>query len=435
MSAIDSSLQNNKYNLKFCLLKDSGFSQNTDMILQETGNRYRSFFENMEQGYYEIDLYGNFIFFNGLVCKIFGYSKDELYKVNYIRFMNKENKGIAYNAFNDVFKTEKPRIGCVFQVVRKDGLTRQVSLSICPVKNSSGNKTGFRGTVSDISGQKILEAQKRHAQKLESIGQLAAGIAHEINTPLQYTTDNTRFLLDSFAEIEIILTSYHKLLESVKLGRETQAVIRELDTLISQIDLDYLIKEIPKAIGQSLEGLDNVSKIVVALKQFSHPGTDEKICIDINKAIENTIVISRNEWKYIADVITDYDLSMPMIPCLPGEFNQVILNLIINASHAVADSIDKASGNKGIIKIKTRCNDSWAEIRISDTGPGIPEEIRERIFDPFFTTKEVGKGSGQGLAISHSVIVKKHGGSIGFETKINQGTTMIIRIPTGKGNG
>jgi signal transduction histidine kinase len=299
------------------------------------------------------------------------------------------------------------------------------------MKDINGNRTGFRGIARDISERKMMEAQKRHAQKLESIGQLAAGIAHEINTPIQYTTDNTHFLRDSFTELVTILMSYQTLFESVKAGRATEDDIREIETLITDLDLDYLKEEIPKAIEQSLEGLDNVAKIVSAMKQFSHPGTEEKVYTDINKAIQNTITISRNEWKYVAEMSTDFDSALPLTPCLPGEFNQVILNMIINAAHAVADSIDVASGKKGAIKITTRRNDPWTEIRVADTGIGIPMAIREKIFDPFFTTKEVGKGSGQGLAISHSVIVKKHGGTIDFETEINQGTTMIIRLPMG----
>jgi PAS domain S-box-containing protein len=403
----------------------------SDIVLLEAENRYRSFFENIEQGYYEIDLHGNFIFFNDFVCNIFGYSKDELYKINYKQFMDNETAETARSTFSEVLQTEKPRIGCIFQVTRKDGVKRQLGVSICVMKDICGNRTGFRGIARDISERKLMEAHKRHAQKLESIGQLAAGIAHEINTPIQYTTDNTHFLLDSFTDLETILKRYHALFESVKAGRPTENAVLEIEAITAELDLDYLREEIPKAISQSLEGLDNVAKIVSAMKQFSHPGTEEKVYTDLNKAIQNTITISRNEWKYVADMSTDFDISLPLIPCLPGEFNQVILNMIINSAHAVADSPDVASGKKGLIKITTRRNAPWAEIHISDTGLGIPVAIRDKIFDPFFTTKEVGKGSGQGLAISHSVIVTKHGGTIDFETEINQGTTMIIRLPMG----
>jgi PAS domain S-box-containing protein len=435
MRETDRSLYNDSCILNPGSSGDSCLPQRPDMILLEADNRYHSFFENMEQGYYEIDRHGRFIFFNEFICKIFGYGRDELSRISYRKFMDKENARLAYHAFYDVFATEKPRIGCVFQIARKDGVKRQVGVSICLMKDAEGKKIGFSGIARDISERQIMEAHKRHAQKLESIGQLAAGIAHEINTPIQYTTDNTHFLQDSFTEIESLLKAYHKLFEAVKPGRLSDPVIREIEMTINEIDLAYLEEEIPKAIKQSLEGLDHVAKIVSAMKQFSHPGTDEKVFTDINKAIQNIITISRNEWKYVAEIIMDLDSSMPMVPCLPGEFNQVILNIIVNAAHAVADSLDLKSGEKGTITVKTRFDDTWAEIRISDTGTGIPKEIRDKIFDPFFTTKEVGKGSGQGLAISHSVIVSKHGGSIDFETEINQGTTMIIRLPMSNGHG
>jgi PAS domain S-box-containing protein len=431
MSTEQAFTMNKNCELKFDQEENLDAVRLSGIALLEAENRYHSFFENMEQGYYEIDLRGNFTFFNDFTCNIFGYSKDELHGMNYRQLMDEKTAEEASLIFADVFRTEKPRIGSVFHIQRKDGVNRQVGVSICIIKDNNGNRTGFRGIARDISERKIVEAQTRHAQKLESIGRLAAGIAHEINTPIQYTTDNARFLQDSFAEIETILKVYHSLYEMVKAGASTGGAIRDIETLVAELDLDYIREEIPKAIKQSLEGLGYVAGIVSAMKQFSHPGTEEKVYTDINKAIQNTITISRNEWKYVADVSTGLDPSLPLTPCLPGELNQVILNMIINAAHAVAESIDTASGEKGIIKITTRRDDPWVEIRISDTGAGIPEAIRDRIFDPFFTTKEVGKGSGQGLAIAHSVVVSKHGGTIGFETEINRGTTMIIRLPMG----
>jgi signal transduction histidine kinase len=172
-----------------------------------------------------------------------------------------------------------------------------------------------------------------------------------------------------------------------------------------------------------------VAKIVLAMKEFSHPGGKEKIFADINKAIENTITVSRNEWKYVAEMVTEFDPSLPPLPCLLGEINQAMLNIMINAAHAIGEVTMDASAKKGTIKVSTRQDQGWAEIRISDTGPGIPEDIRSRVFDPFFTTKKVGKGTGQGLSIAHSVIVEKHGGTIRFETEMGQGTTFIIRLP------
>jgi signal transduction histidine kinase len=165
------------------------------------------------------------------------------------------------------------------------------------------------------------------------------------------------------------------------------------------------------------------------MKDFSHPGTKEKIPLDLNHAIESTITVARSEWKYVANLETEFDRSLPLISCEPGGFNQVILNLIVNAAHAIADVVGKESSERGKIKVQTRNCGDWVEIRIQDTGSGIPEEVRSRIFDPFFTTKEIGKGTGQGLAIARSVIVDKHDGSIHFETEEGKGTTFIIRLP------
>ena len=283
--------------------------------------------------------------------------------------------------------------------------------------------------VEERSDREHLQIQLSQAQKLESIGQLAAGIAHEINTPIQYVGDNTRFLQGCQKEIFSLIEKYRHFLRSAKEGEVSQAVISELEKAESDVDFEYLFQEVPKAIQQSLEGVDRVAKIVRAMKEFSHPGIKEKTAVDINKAIETTITIARNEWKYVSEMMTDLDPSLPLVLCLPDDFNQVILNIIVNAAHAIARVVGDGSKGKGTITVKTKSEDNWVEVRISDTGTGIPEEIRGRIFDPFFTTKEVGKGTGQGLTISHSIIVKKHGGTLTFETEEGKGTTFIIRLP------
>jgi signal transduction histidine kinase len=200
-------------------------------------------------------------------------------------------------------------------------------------------------------------------------------------------------------------------------------------TAVEHADAGYLLEEIPKAIEQTLEGVTRVSTLVSAMKEFSHPGTKEKVLLDINHAINSTITVARNEWKYVANMETDLDPSLPLIPCQPGEFNQVILNLIVNAAHAIGDVVREEGTDKGNIKIQTKNCLDWAEIRVQDSGSGIPEGVRTRIFDPFFTTKEIGKGTGQGLAIARSVVVDKHGGTIHFETETGIGTTFVIRLP------
>jgi signal transduction histidine kinase len=250
-----------------------------------------------------------------------------------------------------------------------------------------------------------LEVQLRHSQKLESIGQLAAGIAHEINTPTQYIGDNLRFVQEAFRTLAVVLEQH------------------------PPADWEYLNAEIPKALAQSLDGVERVSNIVLAMKEFSHPSAGEKTAVDIPRAIESTLTVARNEWKYVAEVVTEFDPDLPPVRCLPCELNQVILNLIVNAAHAIGDVVGTNGDRKGQITIRTRRQDKWAEIQISDTGTGIPARIKDRIFDPFFTTKPVGKGTGQGLAIAHSVIVDKHGGTIAVDTAEGRGTTFIVRLP------
>jgi signal transduction histidine kinase len=272
-----------------------------------------------------------------------------------------------------------------------------------------------------------MEIQLRHAQKLESIGQLAAGIAHEINTPTQFIGDNLRFMQDAFNDLLGLLGQFNVLLEAARSQSFSPGPTGEIEKTIQTIDLPDLQKEIPQAIGQALSGVQRVAKIVQAMKDFSHPGNEAKMPVDLNRAIESTLTVCRNEWKYVADLQTDFDPSLSPVSCLPGEFNQAILNIVVNASHAIKDKVGEKG--KGMIGVSTRRQGDKVEIRISDTGTGIPEAVRGRIFDPFFTTKEVGKGSGQGLAISRSVVVDKHQGEIFFETEIGQGTTFIIRLP------
>jgi PAS domain S-box-containing protein len=309
-----------------------------------------------------------------------------------------------------------------------EGETHLLGLTITPV-HMPHNLTKTLVIGSDVTERSALEAQLHQSQKLESVGQLAAGIAHEINTPTQYIGDNVRFLKDAFGDMRGLLASYEGLLRALRESTVSPEMVREVSDAVQQMDVNYLLEEIPKAIEQTLEGVSRVSRLVSAMKEFSHPGTKEKIPLDLNHAIENTITVARNEWKYVAELETDFEPSLPLIPCQPGEFNQVILNLIVNAAHAIAEVAGKTGAGKGKIRIQTLDTPDWVEIRIQDSGSGIPERARSRVFDPFFTTKEIGKGTGQGLAIARSVVVDKHGGTIHFETEEGKGTTFFVRLP------
>lgn len=274
-----------------------------------------------------------------------------------------------------------------------------------------------------------LDRQRAQARKMRSIGQLAAGIAHEINTPTQYVGDNIRFLKDAFDDIAGLLRSGQDLLEAARAGAVPPGSVLRLAAEYERADLGYLMVEIPGAIQHALDGVDRISRIVRAIKEFAHPGPAEKSTADVNTIIETTLTVARNEWKYVADLVTDFEPGLPPIPCHPAEINQVILNMLINAAHAIEDAVRHGGRPRGVITVRTRRRGDWVEIQIADTGIGIPNDIRPHIFDPFFTTKAIGRGSGQGLAICYPVIVEKHGGTIAFESEEGQGTTFTLRLP------
>ena len=274
-----------------------------------------------------------------------------------------------------------------------------------------------------------MQFELEQAHKLESVGQLAAGIAHEINTPAQYLGDNTRFLKEAFGDLRVALDGFERLLQAAKAGAVDAQVLAEAETTLQQAEVEYLATEVPKAIDQSLKGIEQVTTIVAAMKQFSHPGDDQKSLVNLQAAIETTITVARNEWKFVAEMVTDFDPDLPDVTCRPGEMNQVFVNLIVNAAQAVGETLDEVGTDRGTIIVGTRRAGEWAEIFVRDTGPGIPDDVRARIFDPFFTTKAVGKGTGQGLAIVRSMVVDKHGGTIDCKTERGQGTTFTVRIP------
>jgi PAS domain S-box-containing protein len=408
----------------------------TAQIAQEHEN-FKVIFENSPHGIFQTSDEGRFITANPAMASICGYDTPEELTGQLTDLQNQLYVDPNRRAEFKKIMLEKGEVRDFdLEIKCKDGRRKWISLNARRMAKPDGSLLHYQGFVADITAQKeaqkdrhLIEAQLRQAQKLESVGQLAAGIAHEINTPIQYIGDNIHFIEESFAALGGLLQDYKKLASAVRSNAVTPEVLSAVDSSIQKADLDYLSKEIPLAVQQSLQGVSHVSRIVNAMKEFSHPGSVEKEALDLNHAIEMTVTVARNEWKYVAEMVTDFDSALPPVPCLPGEFNQVILNLIINAAHAIGDIVRQAEGSKGTIRICTRLDGAWVEIRIADTGTGIPEAIRHRIFDPFFTTKGVGKGTGQGLAIARSVIVDKHDGTLTFDSEVGRGTTFIIRLP------
>ena len=295
------------------------------------------------------------------------------------------------------------------------GMARTVCTSKVPLRDENGEVIGIIGVGFDITERKLAEQRLAASEHLESIGRLAAGVAHEINTPIQYLNDSVYFIRDAMQDL---LAHNAKLAAALPVPPEPDE------------DIEDLKRELPPALDRVVDGLARIAEIVRSMKEFSHVDQREMARIDLNRAINSTLVIARSEYKYIAELKTDFQ-ELPLVTCHGGQVNQVVLNLVVNAAHAIADN-NKARGTteKGLITVTTRIEDGFAVISIGDTGGGIPEAIRKRIFEPFFTTKEVGRGTGQGLSIAHNVI-KAHGGKLDFVTELGKGTTFNVRLPLG----
>jgi signal transduction histidine kinase len=285
----------------------------------------------------------------------------------------------------------------------------------------------LRGLMLDITELRRLGRELAAAQKLESVGRLAAGVAHEINTPVQFVTDNTQFMRSAIGDVATVVHAYRELRRATESFGDTGAAARFAVDAEKAADFDYIMENMPLAIDSSLEGLGRITTIVRSMKEFAHPDQATKTLADLNQAIRSTLVIAHNEYKFVAEIDAQYG-DLPHVLCYLGEINQVVLNLVLNAAHAISDVV-RDTGVLGKITVRTRLDGGEVEISIADTGTGIPEKARDKVFDPFFTTKEVGRGTGQGLAIAHSVIVKKHGGSLRFDTECGKGTIFYIRLP------
>ncbi len=282
--------------------------------------------------------------------------------------------------------------------------------------------------VRDVTDQRGLEDRLLQSQKLGAIGQLAAGVAHEINTPMQFIGDNLHFAKTAITDLLTLLDMFRSTVEAAVETPPSEARRSELGQAEIDLDFEYTRDALPTAIDRSLTGIERVTSIVRAMKTFAHPGGDRLAPTDLKALIESTVMVATNEWKYVADVVLQLDQHLPPVPCIGGELNQVVLNLIVNASHAIADVVGD-SGDKGRISISAGYDATHAVIRVQDSGTGIPEHARAKVFEPFFTTKDVGKGTGQGLAMAYNCVVKRHKGTIDFETELGSGTTFVIRLP------
>ncbi|EFL51958.1 PAS/PAC sensor signal transduction histidine kinase [Solidesulfovibrio fructosivorans JJ]] len=327
--------------------------------------------------------------------------------------------------FDRVMATGKPVYDMVLSIARPKGGRRFVSVSAAPLIGPDGTIDEVVASVVDVTAQKDMERQLAHALKMESLGQLAAGIAHEINTPVQYVSGNLEFLANALSRLVELLDKQSALVLASRAG--AQDLPEQLAAMLADEDLRFVLEETPAAIRESREGLDRVAAIVGSMKRFAHPDLEGSRPIDVAEAIDDALAVSRSAWKYVADVETDIEDDLPLVPFVSGEFNQALLNIIVNAAQAIEEK-NAGTGDKGVISVSAARQGNAVRIAIADTGTGIPETARARVFDPFFTTKPVGKGTGQGLAIVHAIMAR-HKAVVDFVSRPGQGTTFFLTLP------
>ncbi|MDD2761497.1 MAG: PAS domain S-box protein [Methylomonas sp.] len=366
-----------------------------------------------------IDKNGIVISFNKAAERIFGYKQSEIIGRN-VNCLMPDAIASQHDSFLQRYlTTRQPAIMGQRREVeakRKDGKLFPALLQVNPMQLD--DTVFFSGVIDDISETKALQTQLIQAQKMEAIGQLASGVAHEINTPIQYIGDNLSALAQNFADI----LDYQQSLSDTA----DDTMKAKLEALAERYDIAYILEDSPKAIQQSLEGVARVAEIVKAMKTFSHFGpSQDKQFVNLHEALNGVLTISRNSYKYIAQIETDFATDVGSIECYANQLNQVLLNLLINAVHAIEDGPNRP----GLIRISTRKLDDSVEILIQDNGIGIPDSIQEKVFNLFFTTKPVGKGTGQGLSLAYSIIVENHHGKLFFESQVGSGTIFHIQLP------
>jgi PAS domain S-box-containing protein len=394
--------------------------------LETANDQYRALLESTSAVPWELDDgTGACRYIGAQVERQWGWPAEQFQKASFLfSCVHPDDRPAFAQALEDAVASHDVAVECRLQL--SSGGFAHVRSFMRHAPNANGRLV--RGISIDITNQKKLESELYQAQKLESVGRLAAGVAHEINTPVQFVNDNCYFLRDAVAQVGEVLRAYQEALAATAAGQlEAQQALERVEAAERAVDLAFLSENMPTAVARALEGLERIATIVRSMKEFSHPNYASKSSADLNAAIRNTLTVARNEYKYVADIETDLE-DIPLVVCNVGEFNQTFLNILVNAAQAIEGMV-KGTDGRGLITITTRADGDGVLISVRDTGGGIPETVQANIFDPFFTTKEVGKGTGQGLAIARSVIVDKHRGSLSFESVPGVGTTFHIRLP------
>ncbi len=360
---------------------------------------------------------------------LLGYSCEEIIGQSMFDFIEPQQRQMVVAAMEGFAENKAAFSEFEFNMLTRTGESVLISLCGRPICDKAGKLQGYRGTSRDITQRRReqeqnqrLQQELHQAQKLEAIGTLAAGVAHEINTPIQFVGDNLAFLSEAIQDLLGIVGQYGKAIES-------PMTLQQMQEALASIDLEYLREEVPTAIADSRDGIRRVGQIVVAMKEFSHMGDNSKQLNDLNKAIQTTLIITRNEYREMADLEEHLAADLPFVPCVIGDIKQVILNLIVNATHAISEARKTGLIERGRLTVATWRQNGDVVFSIADNGTGIDKEIRDKVFDQFFTTKEVGFGTGQGLSLAYSTIVEKHSGRIWFDTEPAKGTTFYVSLP------
>jgi two-component system, NtrC family, sensor kinase len=310
----------------------------------------------------------------------------------------------------------------------KDGSLREEDMAVWPLHDTVGHLACLMSAPRGAGEEAHLDSRWHETGIVQAVGELATGLADELSAPSVYIGDNVRFLQASFEGIARLLNTYREL--SLKdCGGEDAVRLIEIERIAREIGIDFLMREIPEAIRQTRDGVSQVADVARALKDFAHPDTEGLSTIDVNRAITSTIAVARNEWRYVANIRTELDPALPLVPGLPGAFNHVILNIIVDAAHAIEALLGKDPPNKGTITVETRVDGDRAVIQVSDTGTGIPQASRARVCGPFFAASDASRRTVYGLTAAHAVIVEQHHGSLELETKPGKGATFTIRLP------
>ncbi len=405
--------------------------------LRDQGEQTKAIVETAAEGIITYDASGKIALFNRSAARLFGCASIVDGNVRELFEMNPPTLANLFPVKSTIVDKDaceclemEPEVSFECVGLRPAGKTFIADVAVS--RTVIGTAASYTALVRDLSRRKMLEARLSQAQKMESVGQLAAGIAHEINTPIQFVGDNLQFLKGAFDDIAQLIDLFRGLTSEIatssasSTGSTLKALIDDIHHQSELVDLPFLREEFPNAITQSLDGIERVAKIVRAMKEFSQPASEALSAVDINRTIETTLAVMANQFRESVTVETSLDRELPPVACLAGQLNQSLLNLVTNAVEAI---VEHGATQGGRLWISTRREGDSVEIRIRDNGPGIPPEIQNRIFEPFFTTKEVGKGSGQGLAFVYDVIVNKHEGTIHAFSPTSGGTTFVVRLP------